>query len=56
MGSIPVRMELGVLMDFFEDLTSFWLLLCLLGSGALVTIVVLLAFVNALTYLEDVDG
>lgn len=43
-------------MDWFEDLASFALLLSLLGVGSVVTIVVLLAFVNALDYLEDVDG
>lgn len=43
-------------MELFEDLASFGILLGLLGVGSVVTIVVLLAFVNALSYLEDVDG
>lgn len=43
-------------MDWLEDLSSFTLLLTLLGSGVVVTVAVLFAFVVAINYLEDIDG
>lgn len=42
-------------MDWAEDLASFGFLMLLLGVGAVVTVVVLLAFIHAVDFLENVD-
>lgn len=55
MDSIHLRMELGVLMDWAEDLASFGFLMLLLGIGAALTAAVLLAFINAVDFFENVN-